>query len=317
MKIIDMTCPKCGATMKADFNKEQASCEYCGYQVLLEKEETSEEIRRKAQSKSYGYHKGKMEAEAEMQKKKKAAKIRNTVIVLAVILVAVLLMNGVGELSKPKINPFEAITVTFQGIDGKGEVLVEMPEASAEVNYSQIDYEISKENKLYQGEQITITATSDEYRLTETTQNYIVEGLDEYLKDPAELSQEALELIHIQAGACLEYDFDIFMYQEPVKIYLLTDGKQTNKLYDVYAVHFMTKEGEKVYYVPVCFSGGVLREGGQITLGSASTYMGSLIQVESWQCITGFHSLEEVRADILTSEESNLELKEMDIITEE
>ena len=48
MKMIDMTCPKCSAVLKVDDKKEKAVCEYCGYQVLIEREDTPEELRAKA-----------------------------------------------------------------------------------------------------------------------------------------------------------------------------------------------------------------------------------------------------------------------------
>ena len=67
MKIIDLTCPKCGATLKPDLDKKTAVCEYCGHQMLIEQDETIEEIRTKARSKAYGYHKGRLEAEALLQ----------------------------------------------------------------------------------------------------------------------------------------------------------------------------------------------------------------------------------------------------------
>lgn len=316
MKIMDMSCPKCGAPLQVNADKEQAVCEYCGYNVLIEKEDTIEEIRQKAQSKSYGYHKGKLEAEAEVRRKQKLTKVVTTVIVMAVIIAIISIFAGIGFLSKQKVNPFEHIKVSFEGTDGDGELIMET-NAAAGIDYNYIDFDISKDDNLYQGEQITITATSVDYRLTESTKVYTVEGLDEYLKDPNDISQETLELIHTKAEAGLDFDFDIFMYMEPVKLFLLTDGKQTNTLFDVFGVHFMTQNGEQVYYVPARFEDVVVREGGQISLGTNGMSSGHLIQVEGWRWIFGYNSIDEIRADILTGQESYMELKELDLTTEE
>ena len=76
MRLIDMTCSKCGATMKADLDKGKVSCEYCGHLMLIEQEDSIEEIREKAQAKSYGYHKGRLRAEAEAENRAKKKKIR-------------------------------------------------------------------------------------------------------------------------------------------------------------------------------------------------------------------------------------------------
>ena len=38
MKLIEVTCPKCGATMKVDQNKKEMNCEYCGNKFLIDDE---------------------------------------------------------------------------------------------------------------------------------------------------------------------------------------------------------------------------------------------------------------------------------------
>ena len=72
MKVIHLTCPNCGASITPDLESGKGVCTYCGHQVLIEKEDTLEEIEAKAQSKSYGYHKEKLKAEAEAEQEKEA-----------------------------------------------------------------------------------------------------------------------------------------------------------------------------------------------------------------------------------------------------
>ena len=38
MKLIEVTCPKCRATMKVDQNKKEMNCEYCGNKFLIDDE---------------------------------------------------------------------------------------------------------------------------------------------------------------------------------------------------------------------------------------------------------------------------------------
>lgn len=38
MKLIDLTCPKCGASIKADPSKETYTCEYCESVLFIDKE---------------------------------------------------------------------------------------------------------------------------------------------------------------------------------------------------------------------------------------------------------------------------------------
>lgn len=38
MKLIEITCPKCKATMKVDKSKKELNCEYCGNKILIDDE---------------------------------------------------------------------------------------------------------------------------------------------------------------------------------------------------------------------------------------------------------------------------------------
>ncbi|MGN1148248.1 MAG: hypothetical protein ACI4TB_07485 [Lachnospiraceae bacterium] len=322
MKIIDMTCPKCGASLKPDLDKGSAVCEYCGHHILIEQEDTIEEIREKAQSKAYGYHRGKLRAEEEARasRKKKYHSKKIAAIVIGVIVLLYLITFIGMELSKPRVNPFDCIEVSFQGKDGEGEIVIDATNAVEGIDINRIDFDISKEDYLFQGENVSINATSQDYRLTEKTKIYVVEGLDEYLKDLENIPEEALEIIHMKAEAAQEYNLDgtkatdFFVDMKPVKLFLTTDGKQKNELYDVFEVHFLTDDGEKTFYVLSCFDNVVIRSGKQVSIDmSYGMYYGNLTQVQGPIFIMAYNSLEEIRVDILTSQESYMELKELDL----
>lgn len=299
MKIIDMTCPRCGASIKPDLDRGMAECEYCGHHISIERKDTAEEVRAKAQEKE----------------KRRSTKIK--AIVIGVITLILLITVLVMELTKPQINPFDYIEVSFQGNDGKGEIVLEPVSTGENIDNSLIEFDISKMDNLFQGDTVTIHATSNDYRLTETTKVYTVEGLDEYLTDLENLSEEILDIIHAKAEASIDMDtskkIGSFVDMKPVKLFLLSDGKQTNQLYDVFEVQLMVDGNEKTCYVLACFENVIVRDDKQISLDMGIGIYGDFISIGSNHYIFGYNSLEEVRADILTRQDSYMELKELDL----
>lgn len=316
MKMTDMTCPKCGAIMKMDSKKETVVCEYCGALFLLEKEETLEEIRAKAEAKAYGYHKGKMAARRTVSQKKS----KKWIPFLVVFILVFIAMGSAGyqEIIKPEVNPFSYIEVTFRGTDGKGEMIMEFTDVPEGIDVNCITYDASKERWLSQGESISIQASSSDYRLTEQVKTYTVCGLDEYLKDLDTLSDTAIEMINKQAEQVQELNLshtgNYFVDMVPVKMFLVTDGKRSNSLYDVFEVRFQTEEEEKILYIAAYFTDIIVRNNEQAPVNmSYGVYTGHLTSVQWSSFIMGYDSVDEVRQDILMNMESYLELKERDL----
>ena len=320
MKNYDLTCPKCGALLKADRRKGVAVCDYCGYHMQIEKEHTAEEIFAAEQAKSYGYHKGRLKAEAEVKIAQKFRALLIGGIVFGVVALMIVIPAFLGYLLKPAINPFDYIQVSFQGDDGRGVAKIEMLNVSEEVDINLVDFDISKDSRLLQGETITIQASSDDYRLSEITKTYVVEGLDEYLKDLENLPEEALEIIHGRGESALKLNLESsknsghFIDMKPVMLFLITDGKQKNYLYDVFEVRFTTDWGEKTYYVVANFYDVVVRNREQVSLNmSGGTYMGNITQVQGWLHIMAYDSVNEVRTKLLSSISGDMVLKELDL----
>lgn len=317
MKMIDLTCPQCGANIEPDPKMDKAVCKYCGYQALIERKDTLEEIAAKAQSKSYGYHKGKLQAEAEAAKEQQKKGLPAWVYFVIGLIVIGLVGMALTHVNKPKVNPFDCIEVSFEGTDGDGEVVVKtVSKDNADPN--RIDYDISKRSDLCQGETIRIVADSSEYRLTEKSKTYVVKGLDEYLKDINDISEEALQLIHQKAKSQQEINLsaeqEAFDNMKPVKLFLLTDGERKNQLYVVHEVTFSTEKGKLTYYVSTCFEGVVLRKGAEdsVYLPGGRYYGNTVGTGKTGFFISGFESVDAVQADILTSQEKNMRLTERD-----
>ena len=64
MKLIDTTCPKCGADLHIDADRKSAFCEYCGGQVLIDDEVQHLQIDN-AESAGYAFEKGRQRAQQE------------------------------------------------------------------------------------------------------------------------------------------------------------------------------------------------------------------------------------------------------------
>ncbi len=72
MKLIEMTCPHCGAVLKLDPTRKKAFCEYCGCALLLD-DEVQHEVRHiqydNAEEAGYKFEKGRQRARAEAMRR--------------------------------------------------------------------------------------------------------------------------------------------------------------------------------------------------------------------------------------------------------
>jgi len=149
---------------------------------------------------------------------------------------------------------------------------------------------------------------------------YVVEGLDEYVKDVKDIPDSVLPLIHAKAESSLSINIDNavgtgeFKGMKPVKMYLLSDGKQENELYDVYEAQFAGDGWEKTLYLMVGFSDVIVGNGGNGDLQiSGGMYWGHITQVRGWVHVMAYASVEEIYSELMTSKESGMTLTERDL----
>lgn len=64
MKLIDMTCPRCGAKLKVDADNNHAVCEFCGTSLLVD-HEVQHIHYDNAEDAGYAFEKGRQRAQAE------------------------------------------------------------------------------------------------------------------------------------------------------------------------------------------------------------------------------------------------------------
>lgn len=330
MNTYDMTCPKCGATMKLNAKDERLRCSYCNHEVMVDLEDTPEEIREKEYAKSYGYHTGKYKAEKEygIQQKKEKQKSVGIVTLVVVILIALLCLPCILGMAaifavqpeRPEINPFDYIEISFVGTDGRGEVVI-TELVKEEIAVDAIRYEVSQEDGLSVGDKIRITASSAEYKLVEDVKIYTVEGLEEYLKDLESLSQEEIDVIHTYAETELEYrlrqineEGAVMLSYKPVKMFLITDEKYANALYDVYEFNISTASGDITYYTVASFGNVIIQNTEPITIDCRwAGIPGNQNRLECGVYYYGYNSIDEACNYVISEMESGMSLKELDI----
>ena len=64
MRIIETTCPNCGAPLKADIDSQQCVCEYCGSHLIIDDEAQHIHIDNAEQT-GYEFEKGRQRAQEE------------------------------------------------------------------------------------------------------------------------------------------------------------------------------------------------------------------------------------------------------------
>ncbi|MBQ7926733.1 MAG: hypothetical protein IJ335_10645 [Lachnospiraceae bacterium] len=134
------------------------------------------------------------------------------------------------------------------------------------------------------------------------------------------LSAGELEKLHEEAEKVLKSNLDISKDQDylvemkPVKLFLTTDGKRTNRLYDVYEVRYNTGNGEAVYYVWASFKGVIVKKDGQLSLkDTVSGCAGYPIVIQDSVSIYGYDSMETVEVEIDVTVRGEMELKVLDL----
>jgi len=311
---IDLTCPQCGGTMELNEAKHMLVCPYCGHTEILE-EEQKETFAEKAYARQDAINRANEAAE----KRKKKSKARRTLIILLVIALFFGAIASIGALI-PKTDPFALITVTFSGVNGDGEAeIVYLTDTDSEVDPRAISYHISPQRYLSEGDTVTVTADSDEYALSPTTKRYTVEGLETCLKDLDGLSDKALEMIHNKSDSMAQKALygaynkaDSFA---PCMLYLVTDGKDYNTLYDIYKATFTESDGHvSERYVAVYYRNAIVRDTEEPSMQyDGSMYIGEIIQAFDntyGGYITAYYSLKDAKADMLTHTGSAVTLKE-------
>lgn len=326
MKKIDLECSNCGAIMQISDDKTEAFCPYCRNRILIKKEESIEELTKKEEKLSYARETGERKAieDSIIRQKKRKLIIIITFILGLVALVSITFWIQYLSLEYME-NPFECVSVDFTGIDGNG--IVKTTNTKKCENYMDIEYVFSKENKLTEGEKISVTATSEKYRFGVKSNEYIVNGLSMYLENLNDLTDEMLNKLHnfsydhLKDNLGITFDGEVVKLV-PYKLFLYTNGESKNTLYDVYKISIKTQAGN-VYdkFVVAYYDNFVILNsdelfsysrlyhcGNTILAGDPNTY--NAISKNYAGFITGFTSISDFKVYINKNNDGSFEIKE-------
>lgn len=246
MNKIELTCPKCHANMKLSDDGNQAHCEYCDYCFLVQKDESLESAYERVHKLSYAEEDGRNRANEESEKRKLSKKIKSFLLVAALITLLIVIIILISYFSKELIkDPFENITLNFYGENTKGEV---------NINYnnknSEIEYRISKDKNLTEGETVTVYVNSKKYRFKVYEKDYKVNGLMMQISSIDEITEDIKTFLNeksyefqknkIETG----YSFKgKILKLKPYAIYL---GKTqtSNVLFDIFTVKIETSDSK-------------------------------------------------------------------------
>ena len=281
-----LTCPNCGAAVSCDPNTKIATCEFCGTvfdisEIYQEKADRERDDRQDEQIKKImddmDRNNDPMRQRRAMGKKSDSAKTAKAIVIvfvaifLAFMIIPSLIFAVMGHTmmeivdSAPDnrvnetvvLDPFKKISISYYGVSGSATARI------SDINNSavrSIPMTISDLENLSNGDTITIKYEEDnvteykkEYVLTETEKTYVVEGLEEYVTDINDVSEEDFQILKDHAiqfakNTIKDDDFN-FQYDENsfevYKIYTMV-RKDNSEQQSEFIVSFdYYEEGEK------------------------------------------------------------------------
>lgn len=303
MKKLDLTCPCCAAQMTLEEAQGRAVCEYCGHQIVLEKKETAEDIKKREEAKSYGYYAGKHKAEEEKQQREKKQGLKGKIIAGVIFVLLGLVGLAYTHFSMPLLeDPFAYLEVSFVGEDGDGELVMKVNNnAPGEIDMARVRFQCEKDEHLCEGETIVIEAVCQEYRMGTTTKRYTVEGLDCYLKDVQALNESQLEVFFEDNKAIQTRNVEYILEEDeelqitPIRLVCYQNGT-ANTIYMISEVSFEITD-KKYYTVSEWEDVVVNRANGNLDL-SYGMYWGNLTSVESWKSAMLYDTLKEAVREV-------------------
>lgn len=307
MKLAEIKCKNCGAQLKIEKDNDKITCEFCNSTFLVE-----DLVKKKPNDK-------------EILHKKNPLLYVIILIILLSIVVSIysftkIAKNEIVEINNETVEVFDFLDVKFDGNNGNGKVNVTMKENKYNMILSDIYMDISQTRGLFNDDKIKISVYSSKYHLNTSEKVYTVSGLDEYLRDVSNLTDEDIELIKKAANTNMEKarkglkKTTSIKDQELAKIYLLSDGEKTNLLYYVEKDVFKTDKGVlETAYVVVYFKNAIIYHGENPRFDYySSSYTGSYLPIDNNKggYISGFKNLDDVKQSLYKGQSNSMKYSE-------
>lgn len=319
MEKLDLYCPSCGAILRSQSDLKDLqpgihhiACDYCDYQGLLKIDADDRVSLEDLEAQSYARARGAYRARSEYEARRASTRRRVVIgVILAFVVIGIIGMV-VRQAQRITIDPFAFAYPTFRGISGNGqaEIILIQPDEVSDIDLDRVEYHLSKDHGLREGEVVVIGAESDDYDLERQKKHFIVEGLAMQLRDVTGLSEAAQETIHDLSRKSLKSSYSNLadavtsVEYQPAGLYLISDGETSNLLSDVMAMRITFRDGsEATYYGRMEYRDIVVYDGDAPTVVYASDWSlnGPVQRVHS-DTDTAVHtfiyaSLEDAKAD--------------------
>lgn len=252
--------------MELSADGEKAVCPYCGHEMLIDNDKSSQKEyeRRLAQARAEEDIK---DLQAERQHKRR---LKGWLIALCVVagicLVNMLPGFPLHELAFPRTaDPFTGVSVSFSGMSGEGKAELNNSARSDAEYADMVRFEIKPETGLSNGDVVTVKANAPiGWRFEPAEKQFTVEGLTVWVLDTGQLAGDNLAAIHANTECLIREDwkeivsssFARKMTCKPYRMYLFVSDKDTsyerNVLYDTYKVKVKRKDGSTLTTYEAC-----------------------------------------------------------------
>ena len=224
--------------MELSADEEKAVCPYCGYEMLIEKEEPAQEEyeRRIAQARADEDIK---DLQSDRQRRRR---LKGWLIALCVVagicLINVLIPSSpMHELAFPRsADPFPIVSVKFSGMSGEGKAELQISDRTAAEYADEAQFEVVPKAGLKNGDTVTVKAKAPVgWRFEPSEKQFEVKGLTEWVLSTDQLDGDNLSAIHA----------NLFVSDEG-NVY------EHNVLYDTYEVNVTREDGSVLTTYEAC-----------------------------------------------------------------
>ncbi len=229
-----------------------------------------------------------------------------------------------------KINLFDYIEVTFDGIDG--DVTATIKNTATDEFLSSVYFDYTSRWYLSVGDKVTVTIYDSEisnalekgYAFTETSKDYVVSGVDYYTNDFDELSDDVVTQMNTKAEDIISEYFEDYSNIDASNIklvgsYFLVNEEKSdwyysqNYYYPVYSVDVTSSNGKfetTTIYCTVEIYSILNKTSGDVTFKNATTISGYTdLKSSAFYSVRGYNSLDEVLEKCVTERSGSLKLE--------
>jgi hypothetical protein len=254
INVKSITCPACGAKVNYEENRKTVKCDFCGTFLDLTEEygEKRDRERDDIQDMQIRHIMNNMRGNSTPNSNVNTQKAKRTAIIIIIVFVFIFSgsviygvmgnpyrrssskNNSTNTETEKDINPFDRYNIRYYGVSGAAKAQLYDTNVHA---ISSLEKTTTNLENLSNGDTITVKYSkntvkdgSTKYNLTQTEKTFTVNGLEEYVADINDVSEEDLSILKKNAieKAIYECDDEDFGY--------------VKDSFDIYAIYSMVKK---------------------------------------------------------------------------